>query len=481
MTETQVLLSKIAALRQRLEQAHGLALDAGSAAAALLKEKDAVEALKRKIETGNRHQAMLDTTLRQLPGAGGPGGDGASMPTQLTSRAARLLRRAHDLLAQLRVIADDALLPTNDGEPAALLYRETVSMTDSVLRTVQAFPEAPSAQIRLCEGLEAVLNVVADRLATLTATLQQRRREAVRRNSLAELLTALADGHSIEAKSLTGIAEAVHEDVLQGEPLQFPDMGPHDVPLHVAAHSLAVAQVIGRLTRHDPEWRGKPLEPIIAALVHDVGMLKVPAGVLRQETPLKDEHRRMIEAHPLLGADLAARVTPSNPGLVEAAGQHHERLDGTGYPHGLRELQVKPLVRLLAVCDMYAAMCQPRAWRAALDPRTALTDTLLAAEKGGLDRGSAERLLLLSFYPVGSVVELSDGAMGIVVATHQGRRDLNTPARPVVALLTDSQGQFLPTPRHVDLAEVEGRTIVRTLPAADRRDRLGKRYPDLAA
>ena len=56
--------------------------------------------------------------------------------------------------------------------------------------------------------------------------------------------------------------------------------------------------------------------------------------------------------------------------------------------------------------------------------RTALTDTLLLADRGALDRHCAERLLHLSFYPVGSVVELADGAVGLVVATHGGRREL---------------------------------------------------------
>jgi hypothetical protein len=110
-----------------------------------------------------------------------------------------------------------------------------------------------------------------------------------------------------------------------------------------------------------------------------------------------------------------------------------------------------------------------------------LTDTLLLAEQGGLDPNCAERLLLLSFYPVGTVVELSDGTVGVVVATHQSRRDLNAPLRPVVALLTDPQGDFLAFPLHADLAETEGRSVLRTLPAAERHERLGRRYPHLAS
>jgi hypothetical protein len=478
MTETQVLLSKIAALRQRLEQAQGLVQDANSAAVSLLKDDDAITRLEHKVQASARQQSLLDTALRQIPGI--LGDDGAALPAALTSRAARLLRRGHDLLGQLRAIAEDALLPAAATHPLAQLYHETVSMTDTVLRTVQAFPAAPSAQMRLCEGLEAVLNVVADRLSSITFALQESHRELSRCATLADLLSALAAGHSVESKALMPLAEAIQGDASQNQPVSFPDVAVADLPQHIAAHSLCVAGVIARLTRHETEWRSRPLEPILAALIHDVGMLKVPTAVLAQEGTLVDEYRRMIEAHPLLGADLAIRVTPSTTWLVEAAAQHHERLDGSGYPTGLRELQLKSLVRLLAVSDVYAAMCQPRVQRPALDTRTALTDTLLLADKGLLDRTWAERLLQLSFYPIGSVVELSDGSVGLVVATHQGRRDLNTPARPVVALLTDAQGQWLPAPRHVDLAETEGRSILRGLPGAERRERLGRRFPDLA-
>jgi HD-GYP domain-containing protein (c-di-GMP phosphodiesterase class II) len=385
------------------------------------------------------------------------------------------------LLGHLRAVADDALLPTAAGDPLAHLYRETVSMTDTVLRTVQAFPEAPSAQTRLCDGLEAVLNVVAERLTSMIEALVERRRQSRRRHKLADLLSVLAAGHSIESKMLMPLAEEIQEGALQNAPLLFPDLVTEDLPQHIAAHSLVVAQVIARLGRHDTEWRNRPLEPILAALVHDVGMLKVPAAILAQQGPLADEYRRMIEAHPLLAADMVIRITPAAAWLVEAAAQHHERLDGSGYPTGLRELQIKPLIRLLAVCDVYAAMCQARAYRPALDTRTALADTLLLAEKGQLDRLWAERLLGLGFYPNGVVVELSDGSVGVVAATHQGRRDLNTPARPVIALLTDTQGQLLPSPRFVDLAEVEGRSILRGLTAQERRERVGRKYPDMAA
>jgi HD-GYP domain-containing protein (c-di-GMP phosphodiesterase class II) len=478
MSESQLLLSKIAALRQRLEQAKGLADDAGS----LLEKEtnpDRLRQLERQVASGARQSALLDTTLRQLPGVVPPG-EATVLPTQLTARASRLLKHGRDLLVQLRTFAEEPLLLQTGRDPLGVLYTETAAMTDTVLRTVQAFPEAPSVQLRLCEGLEAILRVVAQRLALLRDAIQQRRLETARLETLAQLLTALAEGQATDIQPFVNLAQAILADTHQALPLRWHVADPHQVALFVAAHSLNVAQVAARLSRHDPDWRTRPLEPILAALLHDVGMLRVPVTILGHAGPLDDEQRRVVEAHVAFGADRVARLLPMDSWLTEAVAGHHERLDGTGYPAGLRELQIAPLARLLAVCDVYAALCSPRPHRPALETRTALTDTLVLAEQSILDRFAAERLLQLTFYPVGSAVELADGAVGIVIATHQGRRDLNTPARPVVALLTDTQGQALPFPRYVDLAECEGRSILRNLSSAERCEILGQRYPELS-
>jgi HD-GYP domain-containing protein (c-di-GMP phosphodiesterase class II) len=352
-------------------------------------------------------------------------------------------------------------------------------MTETVLRVVQAFPDLASAQLRLCEGVEAIVGVAGQRMATLADAVSQRRHEADQRNTLSNLLSRLAGGQSGAVQDFITLANEVLTES-DATPLRFPDAVPTDSARFIAAHSLTVASVVARIVRGDPELRSRPMEPVLAALVHDVGMLRVPAEILLKTGPLDDGERRAIERHTLVGADLAAQLLPSGAWLAEAAAGHHERLDGTGYPSGLRDAHIAPLTRLLAVCDVYAALCSPRPHRPPRETRTALADTLLLADQGALDPRQAERLLLLSFYPAGAAVELADGAVGVVVATHMAPHDLNTPARPVVAVLTDGRGHALPTPHHLDLAASEGRSIVRTLTAAERREALGKRYPELA-
>ncbi len=220
---------------------------------------------------------------------------------------------------------------------------------------------------------------------------------------------------------------------------------------------------------------------MLAALLHDVGMLGVPGEVLARADKLDRDARRLVEAHCVVGAQMVGSLFPDLPWLGEAVAGHHERLDGTGYPDGLKGLRIRALPRLLAVCDVYAALCCPRPHRPAVSTRTAMADTLLLAEHGQLDHHHAECLLSLSFYPVGSVVELADGGLGVVVATPGPGQDVNSPARPVVALLTDPQGETLARPHHLDLSHSQRHSIVRSLSSGERVETLGRRFPQWAA
>jgi HD-GYP domain-containing protein (c-di-GMP phosphodiesterase class II) len=402
----------------------------------------------------------------------------AALPGQLTSRARRLLERGQALLGQLRSLGQDIAPDQDGGDPLAEWYHGTVAMTDSTLRMIGTFPDTPSVQLRLCEGLDVSLDVIAARLGRLQALLRRRRREAEWIETLADYLTCLSQGQPLDLQPVTLLADALIQDQQEGGPLRFLQASPEQPSRFIACHSLTVAQVTARLLRHAPDLGRRPQEAILAALLHDAGMLSIPPDVLMQPGPLDDTQRRLVEGHTTIGAEWLMRLLPGQTWLAEAAADHHERLDGTGYPAGLRDGQVAPLPRLLAICDVYVALATARPHRPAEETRTALTDTLMLADTGALDRFHAERLLYLSFYPVGSVVELADGAVAVVIATPVGRSDLETPARPVLALLTDADNHLRPVPRPLDLAQTAGRSIVRALKPGERRDLLGNQYPE---
>lgn len=483
-SETQGLLDKISALRERLDQARGQAQDAATEAVGKLSEQETpglarLWELERQTAVGADYRRQLDSVVKPAPVE-----QPRSMPTQLTARARRVLERARQVLHSLREFQTEPLV----HEPGAMLttlYRETTSLAEAGFRLVTSLPESPSGQLQQCESIEALLTSASQRLSALSQALKQIHEQASRVETLAGCLKRIDADEPADLSALTGLAGSLLYEATECVPLRFvqppPPVADREwVARMTAGHSLTVAQVMARLVRSEPELRGRAIEAVLAALLHDVGMLRLSPALLAHQETLPDEGKRLIESHCRAGAQMLARAMPGSVWLVEAALQHHEHMDGTGYPDGLSGSQLSSLTRLLAVCDVYAAACQSRPHRPARETRTALTDTLLLAEQGKFDRRHSERLLMLGFYPLGSAVELADGSLAVVVATPAPLHDLHAPARPVVAVLTDSQGRFLPSPRFLDLTQSDSHSVVRSLSPSERQRTLGPWYPEWA-
>src|SRR5207253_2914196 len=152
-------------------------------------------------------------------------------------------------------------------------------------------------------------------------------------------LRCLATKRPVGLTALQGMADAVLDDARTGRPLRFLYAAPTDPARFAAAHSLTVAQVLARLVLDDPEWQAHAQLAIMASLVHDVGMTRVPADVLLTEGPLDAEERRLVEKHATIAAAMLEALWPGGGWPIEAATCHHERSDGTGYPLGQQEMQ----------------------------------------------------------------------------------------------------------------------------------------------
>ena len=113
----------------------------------------------------------------------------------------------------------------------------------------------------------------------------------------------------------------------------------------------------------------------LAASVHDVGKLGVPAAILRRPFPLNETERVFMQEHPALGADIMLVCLTDGREVSEIVRHHHERMDGAGYPDRLDGARVSPLARILACADAADAMMTDRPYRAAM-PRSAVADAL---------------------------------------------------------------------------------------------------------
>jgi putative nucleotidyltransferase with HDIG domain len=136
--------------------------------------------------------------------------------------------------------------------------------------------------------------------------------------------------------------------------------------LEVAATARAVAERLG-LTEVDL------VEVELGALLHDLGKLRMPPHILRKAGPLDADEVRLMRLHPEWGAEMVARV----PGLEAVAvivRLHHERPDGSGYPHGLTDERIPMASKIVSACDAYGAMTRRRDYSEPLDVDAALAE-----------------------------------------------------------------------------------------------------------
>jgi len=133
----------------------------------------------------------------------------------------------------------------------------------------------------------------------------------------------------------------------------------------VFEHSWRVAELVGQVARTFPTLEMPAWEVERAALAHDIGKVAVPVSVLRKPSGLTPAERRLVEAHSVVGAELLSTLAGSET-LASLARSHHERLDGTGYPDGLRGTHVPLGAQIIGACDAWDAMVNLRPYRRAL-------------------------------------------------------------------------------------------------------------------
>lgn len=231
MSDSRVLLNRISTFRRKLEQMPTLTEnDLSREELTHLEEQAGPDApLDEQVDLANRQQALLERSMRTLQSTSDAVAE--AMPSALTARARRLMEEGRALIAELRPFADEPLLAgpphaSDDIDPLAAFYRELVSMAEVSLRMVVTFPESPSAQMRLSEGLESVIVSIRERLAGLRLAISDRRTDHQRIDTLCGLLLALDRGTKPTLADFARLAQAILDDAHAGKPMRFL----HDAP-----------------------------------------------------------------------------------------------------------------------------------------------------------------------------------------------------------------------------------------------------------
>ncbi|MEA1937924.1 MAG: HD-GYP domain-containing protein [Pseudomonadota bacterium] len=184
-------------------------------------------------------------------------------------------------------------------------------------------------------------------------------------------------------------------------------------------------------------------------LVHDIGKMRVPDHILNKPGPLTDAEFDTIKRHPELGAEILQKTPDIDRIAVDITLYHHERYDGSGYPHKRAGLDIPEVARMAAIVDVYDAMTSNRCYKRKMEPTTALRK-IFDWSRNHFDEHLTHLFIrTVGIYPTGTLVRLESGHLAIV--TDQDRQDLLS---PTVQTIYDINRKSFVTPRVTDLREV---------------------------
>lgn len=196
----------------------------------------------------------------------------------------------------------------------------------------------------------------------------------------------------------------------------------------------------------------------LGAIMLDVGMSAIPQTILRKPTLLTAPEFEEVKRHASAGYEILSAL----PEARDVAHEHHERYDGSGYPHGKQGNEISLYAQLASICDVYDAVTAARVHRSAYPPHEALE--LLA----GSGNSSFSLQVIAAFlenvaaYPTGSIVKFSDNRIGIVLSTPRGFYKY-----PRVRMLYDEQEQPYRVPQVINTSDHPTLVVSRVLSEAE--------------
>ena len=188
----------------------------------------------------------------------------------------------------------------------------------------------------------------------------------------------------------------------------------------------------------------------MAALMHDIGKVKTPSEILNKPDKLTDEEFSIMKRHTVDGAEILRSTADIPPLSPVVAFEHHLRIDGTGYPDGVRRPALNLATMLCGIADVYDAMRSQRKYQQSFPSERILT-VLQRNDGSQFDQHLVRRFVqLMGIYPVGTLVRLNSNEVGVVLRVHAP-----DPFRPKVRVLFDADGARMEIPRDINLWEAE--------------------------
>ncbi|WP_332650737.1 HD-GYP domain-containing protein [Lysinibacillus sp. 54212] len=256
-------------------------------------------------------------------------------------------------------------------------------------------------------------------------------------------------GAKIDITKVRGMMLPLIEGVLEDRSYIF-DLNSYSNPRdYLYHHCIATGLISGVITQKLGYERGIAIQMALAGMLADCGMAKIPIRIRDKKTTLTQDEFLEIRKHPIYSYQMVKDLTALKSDMKVAIFQHHERLDGSGYPKGDRGSNVSFYSQIIAVADVFHAMTSERLYRTKQSPFKVI-EMIKESEFGKFDIKVVQALIdIVADLPIGTKVELSNLEQGEVMFINQ-----YAPTRPLIKLLNTGEIIDLATIRSFHIARV---------------------------
>lgn len=334
--------------------------------------------------------------------------------------------------------------PVYDIERALLLQEGTVVRTDKQLQII--LEKGVYRGMTEAEVIEEEKKQDAVQPSTKAKKFDPFEMKVECANRFNELVQNVLDGQSDNLNStLNFISDNIREGCINNANATLAAVHGSTQFSYSILHPLHTAILCELLMRRLNFTEEQEKIVINAALLMNIGMFELQDELFTQQTPLTDEQKQQIHDHPEKSVALLKDAGVNHPDLFKIILQHHERVDGDGYPAKLTGDAIHQGAKVVALADMYSAMITPRAYRKPIHAQAALKDIFTKRGKAVDDRLTQLLIREVGVYPPGSFVKLVNGDTAVVIKRAIVKEGRNATA-PIVSCIISPRGGVYESP-----------------------------------
>lgn len=267
-------------------------------------------------------------------------------------------------------------------------------------------------------------------------------------NEVAHIMEDVKEGKNLDVKAVRGVVEPVLESIIRNSEAYIWLTMMQKKNSYAYSHAVDNCALAIAFGRH----MGLPKKDLttlaMGLLMMDMGNVHVPEVILNKKGRLTEAEYKIVKKHVAHGVEILKSTKGMNEDIINIALTHHERFDGSGYPSGLMGAHIPVYGRMAAIVDCYDAMTSKRPFVNAQSPYTALQNIYNWRGTAFQPELVEQFLQCMGVYPTGSLIEMTNGQVGIVLAQNATQR-----MRPKIMLILDEDKSHLLEYQTIDLAK----------------------------